>query len=118
MKPIIFTENAAQKVHQLMTDEGNLNLKLRAYVMGGGCSGFQYGFTFDETQKEDDTSIVTKIETDAKKVPVTLLVDAVCYPFLKGATIDYQEDINGAQFVIQNPNAKSTCGCGSSFSVD
>ncbi len=118
MKPINFTHNAASKVFQLMTEEDNLDLKLRAYVMGGGCSGFQYGFTFDESQKDDDTCIITEIENDGHSIGVTLLVDSVCFPFLKGATIDYKEDINGAQFVIQNPNAKSTCGCGSSFSVD
>lgn len=118
MKPINFTVNAAKKVFQLMTEEENLDLKLRAYVIGGGCSGFQYGFTFDETQKADDTCIITEITEQNTTIGVTLLVDSVCFPLLKGATIDYKEDIHGAQFVIQNPNAKSTCGCGSSFSVD
>lgn len=108
-KPINFTDSAAQKVRTLIEEEGNLDLKLRAYITGGGCSGFQYGFTFDEKVAEDDM----RIENGG----VTLLVDAMSFQYLIGATIDYQEDVNGAQFVIHNPNAKTTCGCGSSFSM-
>ena len=107
--PILFTANAATKVKQLIEEEGNNNLKLRVFVSGGGCSGFQYGFTFDETINEDDT--VTE------KNGVKLLVDPMSFQYLIGAEIDYQESIQGAQFVIKNPGATSTCGCGSSFSV-
>lgn len=107
--PILFTANAATKVKQLIEEEGNNNLKLRVFVSGGGCSGFQYGFTFDETVNEDDT--VTE------KNGVQLLVDPMSFQYLIGAEIDYQESIQGAQFVIKNPGATSTCGCGSSFSV-
>ncbi len=110
MTGIIFTDNAARKVRELIEEEGNPDLKLRAYVTGGGCSGFQYGFTFTETAEEDDTQVVN--------AGVTLLVDPMSFQYLSQATIDYQEDINGAQFSIINPHAKSTCGCGSSFSVD
>ncbi len=108
-EPIIFTNNAAEKVGSLIADEGNDNLKLRVYISGGGCSGFQYGFTFDEQVNEDDT----QIENDG----VTVLIDSMSIQYLNGAEIDYKEDINGAQFVIRNPNASTTCGCGSSFSV-
>ena len=107
--PLIFTDNAARKVRQLIEEEGNENLKLRVYVTGGGCSGFQYGFTFDETVQEGDTRI--------EKGGVTLLIDPMSFQYLVGAEIDYVEDVNGAQFVIRNPNATTTCGCGSSFSV-
>jgi len=107
--PILFTENAATKVKQLIEEEGNPNLKLRVFISGGGCSGFQYGFTFDETINDDDT--VTE------KNGVQLLVDPMSFQYLIGAEIDYQENIQGAQFVIKNPGATSTCGCGSSFSV-
>ena len=105
--PIHFTDSAAQKVAQLMAEEGNPNLKLRVYVQGGGCAGFQYGFTFDENVNEDDTTM--------EKNGVTLLIDPMSYQYLVGAEIDYKEDINGAQFVIKNPNVTTTCGCGSSF---
>ncbi len=105
---IIFTDNAATKVAHLIAEEGNDDLKLRVYVQGGGCSGFQYGFTFDEEVNEDDTRI--------EKNGVTVLVDAMSIQYLKGAEIDYKEDVSGAQFVIRNPNAATTCGCGSSFS--
>ena len=104
-----FTHQAAAKVAELIEEEGNPDLKLRLYVTGGGCSGFQYGFTFDEDVNEDDTTMV--------KNGVTLLIDSMSYQYLVGAEIDYKEDINGAQFVIKNPNASTTCGCGSSFSV-
>jgi iron-sulfur cluster insertion protein len=106
---IIFTEAAAAKVKELIDDEGNDGLKLRVFVSGGGCSGFQYGFTFDEEINEDDATI--------DKSGVMLLVDSMSYQYLVGAEIDYQEGIDGAQFVIKNPNATSTCGCGSSFSA-
>ena len=107
--PLIFTDAAANKVKQLIQEEGNPDLKLRVFVTGGGCSGFQYGFTFDESIGEDDTPMV--------KNGVTLLIDPMSYQYLAGAEIDYQEGIEGAQFVIKNPNATSTCGCGSSFSA-
>jgi iron-sulfur cluster insertion protein len=107
--PIVFTDSAAQKVAQLIEEEGNPDLKLRVFVQGGGCSGFQYGFTFDEIVNEDDTTMV--------KNGVQLLVDSMSYQYLVGAEIDYKDDLEGAQFVIKNPNAQSTCGCGSSFSA-
>ncbi|HUL41257.1 MAG TPA: iron-sulfur cluster insertion protein ErpA [Burkholderiales bacterium] len=107
--PLIFTESAASKVKQLIDEEGNPDLKLRVFVTGGGCSGFQYGFTFDEVRNEDDTSM--------EKNGVTLLIDPMSFQYLAGAEIDYQEGVEGAQFVIKNPNATSTCGCGSSFSA-
>ena len=107
--PLVFTDNAANKVRQLIEEEGNPDLKLRVFVTGGGCSGFQYGFTFDESTSEDDTSM--------QKGGVTLLIDPMSLQYLAGAEIDYQEGIEGAQFVIKNPNATSTCGCGSSFSA-
>ena len=107
--PLVFTDSAANKVKQLIDEEGNPDLKLRVFVIGGGCSGFQYGFTFDEVQGDDDTAM--------QKNGVTLLIDPMSYQYLNGAEIDYQEGLEGAQFVIKNPNAQSTCGCGSSFSV-
>jgi iron-sulfur cluster insertion protein len=107
--PLIFTDSAADKVKQLVDEEGNPDLKLRVFVQGGGCSGFQYGFTFDEIVNEDDTQMA--------KNGVTLLIDAMSLQYLMGAEIDYKEDLQGAQFVIKNPNATTTCGCGSSFSV-
>lgn len=107
--PLVFTDNAANKVKALIDEEGNTELKLRVFVTGGGCSGFQYGFTFDEEQAEDDTVM--------EKNGVQLLIDAMSYQYLVGAEIDYTEGLEGAQFVIKNPNATSTCGCGSSFSA-
>ncbi|CAM3588459.1 iron-sulfur cluster insertion protein ErpA [Bordetella sputigena] len=107
--PLIFTDSAAAKVKDLLTEEGNPELKLRVFVQGGGCSGFQYGFTFDEVVNEDDTVL--------DKEGVQLLVDPMSFQYLVGAEIDYKEDLEGAQFVIRNPNATTTCGCGSSFSV-
>ncbi|KGF80721.1 iron-sulfur cluster insertion protein ErpA [Massilia pinisoli] len=107
--PINFTDSAAQKVAQLIEEEGNPDLKLRVFVQGGGCSGFQYGFTFDEIVNEDDTTM--------EKNGVQLLIDSMSYQYLVGAEIDYKDDLEGAQFVIKNPNAQSTCGCGSSFSM-
>ena len=107
--PFVFTDAAADKVKQLIDEEGNPDLKLRVFVQGGGCSGFQYGFTFDEEVNEDDTVM--------NKNGVQLLIDSMSYQYLVGAEIDYKDDLNGAQFVINNPNASTTCGCGSSFSV-
>jgi iron-sulfur cluster insertion protein len=107
--PLVFTDSAADKVRQLVDEEGNPELKLRVFVQGGGCSGFQYGFTFDEVINDDDTQM--------QKNGVTLLIDAMSLQYLVGAEIDYKEDLQGAQFVIKNPNATTTCGCGSSFSV-
>ncbi len=107
--PVLFTDSAANKVKELITEEGNAELKLRVFVSGGGCSGFQYGFTFDEVCNEDDTVL--------EKSGVTLLIDPMSYQYLVGAEIDYSEGLEGAQFVIKNPNATSTCGCGSSFSA-
>ena len=108
MDPLVFTDAAATKVKSLIDEEGNPELKLRVFVQGGGCSGFQYGFTFDEETAEDDTVL--------QKGGVTLLVDAMSLQYLMGAEIDYKDELDGAQFVIKNPNASSTCGCGSSFS--
>ena len=107
--PLVFTDSAASKVRQLIEEEGNVELKLRVFVTGGGCSGFQYGFTFDEIRNEDDTVM--------EKNGVMLLIDPMSYQYLSGAEIDYSEGLEGAQFVIKNPNATSTCGCGSSFSA-
>ena len=107
--PLVFTEAAASKVQQLISDEGNPNLKLRVYIQGGGCSGFQYGFTFDEEEGEGDTRIVTN--------DVVMLIDPMSLQYLMGAETDYVEDLQGSQFVIRNPNAATTCGCGSSFSI-
>ena len=107
--PIVFSDSAATKVGELIAEEGNDNLKLRVYVSGGGCSGFQYGFTFDEEVNEDDTCV--------ENGGVTVLIDSMSIQYLTGAEIDYKEDLTGAQFVIRNPNATTTCGCGSSFSA-
>ena len=109
LAPIVFTESAANKVKELIEEEGNAELKLRVFVTGGGCSGFQYGFTFDEEVNEDDTTM--------EKNGVQLLIDPMSYQYLVGAEIDYTEGLEGSQFVIRNPNATSTCGCGSSFSA-
>lgn len=107
--PIAFSSNAARKVKGLIEDEGNDNLKLRVYITGGGCAGFSYGFSFDETIKEDDTVI----STDG----VTLVVDPMSVQYLAGSEVDYTEGLQGSRFVVHNPNATTTCGCGSSFSV-
>lgn len=106
--PLVFTDAAAVKVKALIEDEGNAALKLRVFVQGGGCSGFQYGFTFDENTNEDDTAV--------ENAGVTLLIDPMSFQYMVGAEIDYTEGLEGAQFVIRNPNATTTCGCGSSFS--
>jgi iron-sulfur cluster insertion protein len=107
--PLLFTESAANKVRELIEEEGTPDLKLRVFVSGGGCSGFQYGFTFDETTNDDDTLV--------EREGVTLLIDPMSLQYLAGAEIDYTDGLQGSQFVIRNPNATTTCGCGSSFSV-
>jgi len=107
--PVVFSESAALKVKEMIIEEGNARLNLRVYVTGGGCSGFQYGFAFDETINEDDT----RIEKDG----VTLLIDSMSFQYLVGAEIDYEDGLEGARFLIKNPNAATTCGCGSSFSM-
>jgi iron-sulfur cluster insertion protein len=105
----VITASAARKVHNLVEEEANPELKLRVFVTGGGCSGFQYGFTFDELAAEDDTVI--------EKDGIAVLVDPLSYQYLSGAEVDYEEGLQGSKFVIRNPNASSTCGCGSSFSI-
>jgi len=106
---LVFTDAAAVKVKSLMEEEANDALKLRVFVTGGGCSGFQYGFTFDENIQDGDTQV--------ENAGVTLLVDPMSFQYLVGAEVDYKEGLEGSQFVIRNPNATTTCGCGSSFSV-
>lgn len=108
-EPIYVTDSALAKIKGLLDDEGNLELKLRVYVTGGGCSGFQYGFTFDEAVSDDDALIT--------KGGVGVVVDAMSYPYLVGAQVDFKEDLQGSKFVVSNPNASSTCGCGASFSI-
>lgn len=107
------TDSAVSKVHELIIEEGNNDLKLRVFVQGGGCSGFQYGFTFDEDVNEDDFVIEKQINDNK----VAFLIDSMSAQYLMGAKIDYVSNVNGEQFVINNPNATSTCGCGSSFSA-
>lgn len=107
--PLVFTDSAASKVRQLIAEEENEELMLRVFISGGGCSGFQYGFTFDESVTDGDTVV--------EKEGVKLLIDPMSIQYLTGAEIDYSESLEGAQFVIRNPNAQTTCGCGSSFSV-
>ena len=125
-EPLIFTAQAAAKVWELIEEEGNFNLKLRVYVTGGGCSGFQYGFTFDEVVNADDTVISKSVSSEeeedeegegSESPKVQLLIDALSFQYLSGSEIDYKKDIEGEQFIIRNPNAKTTCGCGSSFSA-
>ncbi|MCH9757917.1 MAG: iron-sulfur cluster insertion protein ErpA [Proteobacteria bacterium] len=106
---MVFTENAARRVKELLEEEDNSQLMLRVFISGGGCSGFQYGFTFDDERADDDTAL--------EKNGVIVLVDPMSYQYLIGAEIDYRESLEGSQFVIRNPNVTSTCGCGSSFSV-
>ena len=113
---VTFTVQAADKIDSLRTEEKNLNLNLRVYITGGGCSGFQYGFTFDETIASDDTVVEQTCSDGHTKVK--LLIDGMSYQYLQNAEIDYVQSIQGEQFVIRNPNAKTTCGCGSSFSID
>jgi len=107
--PLQFTDSAAKKVKNLIADEENPNLKLRVYITGGGCSGFQYGFTFDDKVNEDDMTI--------EKQGVALVVDPMSLQYLVGGSVDYTEGLEGSRFVVNNPNAKTTCGCGSSFSI-
>ena len=107
--PVVFTDAAASKVGELIREEDNPDLKLRVYISGGGCSGFQYGFTFDESREEGDSEVVNQ--------GVTLVIDPMSVQYLMGAEIDYKEDLQGAQFIIRNPNATTTCGCGQSFSA-
>lgn len=107
--PIQITANAVSKVRSLIEEEENPAIKFRVYVTGGGCSGFQYGFSFDEEVNDDDAQI--------QKDGITMVVDAMSYPYLIGSQVDYQEGLQGAKFVVQNPNAQSTCGCGASFSI-
>ncbi|MFP6816994.1 MAG: iron-sulfur cluster insertion protein ErpA [Pseudomonadales bacterium] len=104
-----FTDRAAAKVRQLMDGEGNEALKLRVFITGGGCSGFSYGFTFDEEVAEDDAVV--------NRQGVTMVVDSLSYQYLLGAEVDYREDLQGSSFVVQNPNASATCGCGNSFAI-
>lgn len=106
---MVLSESAARKLRALRTDEGNDNLKLRVYITGGGCAGFSYGFKFDEAVNDGDTTVV--------RDDVTMVVDELSIQYLAGSTVDYVEGLQGARFVIENPNASSTCGCGSSFSV-
>ena len=107
--PLTFTDAAAQKVKSLITEEENPALKLRVYITGGGCSGFQYGFTFDEKVNEGDLTV--------ENVGVQLVIDPMSLQYLIGGTIDYTDGLEGSRFVVNNPNASSTCGCGSSFSI-
>lgn len=106
---LIFTDSAAQKVKSLVEEEQNDDLMLRVFVTGGGCSGFEYGFTFDEDLEEDDTAI--------EKQGVKLVVDSLSFQYLAGAEIDFKEDLQGSRFVVVNPNAATTCGCGNSFAI-
>lgn len=118
---LVLTHAARLKIFELILEEGNLNLKLRVYVTGGGCSGFSYGFAFDEAINADDKLFTQKVSEEDEKGEgggsVSLLVDMMSFQYLMGAEIDYKEDLEGAQFIIRNPNAKTTCGCGSSFSA-
>lgn len=124
MSEVVFTKAAAKKVGELILEEANTKLNLRIYITGGGCSGFQYGFAFDENINPDDVVISQKYEprpdskSDLSITEVKLLIDPLSYQYLDSAEVDYKEDLHGAQFIIRNPNAKTTCGCGSSFSVD
>lgn len=109
MEQVTITDSAYDKISDILLEENNPNVKLRTFVQGGGCSGFSYGFTLDEEQNEDDFVI--------EKNKVVILIDAMSMQYLQGATIDYKEELMGSSFVINNPNAQTTCGCGSSFSV-
>lgn len=106
---MVFTDSAAVRAKALIAEEKNSELKLRVFVTGGGCSGFEYGFTFDEDVEEDDTCIESQ--------GVTLVIDALSYQYLAGAEVDFKEDLQGSRFIVTNPNASTTCGCGNSFSV-
>ena len=115
--PIHFSDAAAYKVVELIEEENNPAIKLRVSISGGGCSGFQYGITFDEKQNDDDIVIEKTVLTAEKERTVALLIDSMSFSYLIGATVDYKEDLQGSRFLISNPNAKTTCGCGSSFSI-
>lgn len=115
--PVDVTDAAIKKVAELKTEENNPKLLLRVFITGGGCSGFQYGFTFDEQQNDDDMVFHQTASIDGKETDVDVAIDSMSFPYLIGATIDYKEDLQGSQFVIRNPNAKTTCGCGASFSI-
>src|SRR3984885_3886436 len=108
-QPLVFTQRAAQKFLELIEEEGNFNLKLRVYITGGGCSGFQYGFTFDDKINDGDMTI--------EKQGVVLVVDPMSLQYLVGGSVDYIEGLEGPPFVVTTPNAKTPCGCGSSFSI-
>lgn len=108
-EPITFTDQAAAKVRSLVEEEGNDRLMLRVFVTGGGCSGFQYGFTFDEKLNDDDTVV--------EKQGVKMIVDPMSFQYLVGAEVDYMEGLEGSRFIVNNPNASATCGCGSSFTI-
>ena len=117
-----FTDSAAKKVHELILEEENPKLMLRVFITGGGCSGFQYGFTFEDNQNDDDTVVEKEVDEDDDDggeggTTVKLLIDPMSFQYLVGAEIDFKEDLQGAQFIIRNPNAKTTCGCGSSFAT-
>lgn len=112
------TQAAAKRIGELMVEEGNYNLKLRIYITGGGCSGFQYGFAFDEKAREDDAVVEKEVALNNETVKVNLLVDSLSLMYLTGAEIDYVENLQGAHFTVKNPNAETTCSCGSSFSLD
>lgn len=125
---IVFSDAAASKVKSLIDEEGNPNLNLRVFISGGGCSGFQYGFSFDEQIRDDDMVVEKSVAAEEEdedvggdeggsSTVIKLLIDPLSYQYLQGAEIDYREDVQGSQFVIRNPNAKTTCGCGSSFSA-
>jgi len=107
--PLVISDTVVSKVSEMLAEEGDPNLQLRIFVTGGGCSGFQYGFAFDDEKKEDDVRVV--------RGAITVVVDAMSLQYLMGAEIDYEDKLDGARFVIRNPNASSTCGCGSSFNV-
>ncbi|GAA4824933.1 iron-sulfur cluster insertion protein ErpA [Marinicella pacifica] len=109
MSDITLSPPAAKKINQLVLEEMNPDLKFRVYIIGGGCSGFQYGFAFEENSEDGDMTIETE--------GVTVMIDPMSYPYLMGSTIDYLEDLQGSRFVVNNPNAKTTCGCGSSFAL-
>lgn len=116
---VSFSDSAARRVQELMTEEGNYKLHLRVYITGGGCSGFQYGFAFDETLRPDDNTISKVVENPDthEKITVNMVIDALSMMYLEGAQIDYVENLQGAHFVVKNPNASTTCSCGSSFSL-
>ena len=129
---VVFTESAARRVYDLMLEDGNPDLKLRVYIEGGGCSGFQYGFTFADCANDEDMVVAREIEIIKKEIKdeeddeggegsgtatVDLLIDPLSFQYLVGSEIDYVDDLEGERFVIRNPNAQTTCGCGSSFSV-